>query len=111
DDELARMLAGAVAAVPAQGLLAREPLDPRVPLGDGPPLGLAVHQVVLFPAVAVPADVVPLRGDRVGHGGIALERHGTGEERAPDAVLREDAEEAPDARTAAVLEHRFIGQV
>src|SRR5690349_16999155 len=63
DDQLARLLARAVAAVPPERPLAGEPLDPRVALGDGPALGLAVHQVVLLPPVAVTANVVALLGD------------------------------------------------
>src|SRR5439155_25557788 len=108
DDELARLLARTVAAIPAQRPLAREPLDPGVPLVDGPALGLAVHQVVLLPPVAVAADVVALVGDGPGDGGIPLEGDGTGEERAPHPILREDAQEAPDAHAAAVLEHRLV---
>jgi len=96
DDQLARLLARTVAAVPSERPLARGPLDPGVALVDGPALGLAVHQVVLLPPVAVTADVVALLGDGPGDCWVALQGDRTGEERTADRILREDAQEAPD---------------
>src|SRR6185369_8443123 len=111
DDQLAGLLARTVAAIPPERALPRGALDPGVALVDGPALRLAVHEVVLFPPVAMPADVVALRGDGARHGRVAFQRDGAGEERAPHLVLREDPQEAPYAHAAAVLEHRFVGQV
>src|SRR5205823_4546556 len=68
DHQLAGVLARTVAAVPAGRLLAGG-AGQAVEAGvDRPPLGLAVHQVILLPPIAVAADVVALRGDRAGHG-------------------------------------------
>src|SRR5690349_9276752 len=56
-------------------------------------------------------DVVACPGDGRADGRVALQRHGEGEERAADVVLLEDAQEAPDAGAAAVLEERLVGEV
>src|SRR5688572_3341661 len=111
DDELARVLARTVAAIPAKRPLSRESLDPGKAVVDGPPFALLVHQVVLFPAVAMAANVVTLLCDGAADRRVALEGDGAREERRADLVLREDPKEAPDAHAAAVLEHRLVGQI
>jgi len=55
-------------------------------------------------AIAVAQHVVAGRCDGRADGRIALQGDGAGEEGAADAVLLEDAQEAPHAGAAAVLE-------
>ena len=78
---------------------------------DRPPLGLPVHIVVLFPAVAVPHHLVSPADDLRPHLGVALQGQGAGEDGRVDAILVQQIQNAPDADPAAILEERLVGQV
>src|SRR5207244_2775062 len=70
-------------------------------------LDLLAHELIVDPAPAVAHDFVPGLDD--GGGGVrgSLERHGHGEYADLDAVLGEDAHEAPESRAGPVLVHRL----
>ena len=111
DDQIAGVDAGAVAGVPAQGPLAADTFDGVHRLADGPSLGVAVHAVVLLPAIAMPHDLVSVADGLGADLGVALKGQGACVEGAGDVVLFENIHDAPDADAAAVLEKGLVGQV
>ncbi len=109
-DQANRVLAAPAQEVP-QRARAGNPLVDLDHLADVLALGLLRHAEVVDPAIAVARDVpvrLDHRGDRVG---VALERHGDGEDGDGDAASGEEAVEAPEADPASVLVHRLDGQV
>src|SRR5262245_21677057 len=111
DEQLARVDARSVAAVPAERALPRRPLERLDRPLDVLPLLVAAEQPVLLPAPAVAARLVPRFLDPFAYLRIPLQRDRGGVERRLDAVLVEHAEQAPDAGPAAVLVNRLGAEV
>src|SRR5581483_3460547 len=110
-EQLARVHAGAVAAVPAERTLpGRLPEGLDRPL-DVPALLLAVEQPVLLPAPPVAARLVTRLLQPLPNLRVSLEGDRRRVEGRLDAVLVEQAEEAPDARPATVLVDRLGAEV
>src|SRR6185369_8414059 len=105
DQQAPRVDAGARAAVPAQRPLADGLLHRLDGLLDVLALLLFGELPVLDPAPAVRADVEAGLADRGGDGRVALEGERAAEHGHRQAALLEDAEHAPEAHAAAVLEH------
>ena len=102
---------GAVAREPAHRALARGALQRLHGAGDGCPFILALHQVVLLPAVTVAADLMPLRGNPPRHLRVALQGQGAAEEGGLHPVALEHVHQPPDPHAAPVLEEGLVVQV
>src|SRR5713226_1050296 len=111
DEEAPRVHAGPVPAIPAHR-----------PRADGLLHGLDGHLdvlalfvfgelVVLDPPPAVRTDVEPGFADGGGHRRVPLERQRAAEDGQRQPALPEEAQDAPEAHTAAVLEQAFGGEV
>src|SRR5204862_1437068 len=87
----ARVGAGRVARVPADGPLARGVTDRRNGLGDLGALDVLGHPEVIAPPVAVRRRLVPAHGELARDDGVALERTTARVDRRLDAVVVEQA--------------------
>src|SRR5438093_1627878 len=81
---------------------ARPPHEPHVIALD-----LLADELIVDPLPAVAHDLVAGLDDRGRGLGVALERHGYGEDADLDAVRCERAHEAPEADAATILVHRL----
>src|SRR3712207_2158621 len=69
------------------------------------------RSAVVDPAPAVGGDLMPRFGEGAAGGGIELQGAACGVDRERQAALREEAQDAPDARARAVVELRFGDEV
>src|SRR5206468_12743313 len=106
DHQAARVRAEA-SRVPAERPAARQAREALDGATHVRALDLLAHELIVEPAPAVAHDFVPGLDDGGGSVRVSLERHGHGEYADLDAVLGEDAHEAPEPRAGPVLVHRL----
>ena len=78
---------------------------------DRQPLFIHPHQMVLFPAITVSADLVASFHHLAGHLRVALKGQGAAEKGGFDPKFVEQVQQAPDTDSAAVLKERLVVQV
>src|SRR5579885_1718766 len=111
DQEAARVDAGRVAAIPADGTLTHGLGERRDGAGDLRALRLLREFEMLDPAPAVAAHVEAGVADRPRRRRVALERQRAAEHGQRQAALPEDAVHAPESDAAPVLEHALRSEV